>query len=367
MYIIADRMRAVYNRVFSVDTLSKIMATVTPLLIVKEHIVYYFRSLVPSYIERIIHFDIKKGSTDVVYVGWKNMYSMKRATYNLLGLSREGYYMFVIWNKLHRKYEHIFLRGELVEKALEIKNIYNIWALHEEAIVLLLSNYVQYASIYKDTILGLTLNRKDITKKIKPFTRSLNIPDNACPSALYMLLTYLEDDVVHILTMKTSMCTYINYDMEEIPIPYGDKYIICSNSASNSIIPCTPTIYQDAEQEKKENKLVSVPTDVEEDLSEVEELHEQPCLIQASEQKESIIGSPASTPASTPYNPSIAAPASTPNVTAPAPLSPSSPPSPPSLSPTKSYHSLVKKACANIISPRGDVGRLDGYVKNKAV
>lgn len=261
-------MRTLYNRFFSVDTLARIMATVTPLLIMKEYITQQFRSLLPSYIERIVYFDNKNGHTDTIYVGWKNMYSMKRATYELIGLNREGYYMFVIWNKLESRYEHIFLRGELLEKALEIKNIYNLWALHEDAIVLLLANYVHYASYNKDNILGITLNRKDVTKRLKPFISCLNIEDNVCPSALYMLLTYLDHDLVHILTMKTSMCTYMNYDMEDIPIPYADQYIICSKVANSPVTPCAPIVYQDV--------LAPSPESLEEEPTEPEELHEEP-------------------------------------------------------------------------------------------
>lgn len=322
-------MRTLYNKFFSVDTLARIMATVTPLLIMKEYITQQFRSLLPSYIERIVHFDTQKGTTNEVYVGWRNMYSMKRATYELLGLTREGYYMFVIWNKMQGIYEHILLRGELVEKALEIKNIYNMWALHEQAIVLLLSNYVRYASINKDNILGLTLNRKDVTKRLKPFMLSLNIEDNVCPSALYMLLAYLDNDLVHMLTMKTSICTYMNYDMEEMPIPYADQYIISSNLASHPVTPCAPTMYEDIQQATKDPAPAPVPVDIQEDLSEVEELHEQP-----------------------------AAPSEEP-IVPPEKLSCSAP--------TKSYRSLMKNACMNLKSPHGGAGRSATYAKNKAV
>ena len=203
------------------------------------------------------------------------MYSMKRVTYELLGLTRDGYYMFVVWNSFRRKYEHILLRGELVEKALEIKHIYNMWALHEHAIVLLLSNYVQYASVVNEKILGLTVNHKDVSKKLKAFMPSINIEDNVCPGALYMLLTYLDDDLIHMMTLKTSMCTYVNYDMDEVPIAYADQYIISSNLTSHPVTPCAPTMYQDVHQVKSH-----APTDIEEDLdlnlNDVEELHEHP-------------------------------------------------------------------------------------------
>ena len=271
MSIIAERMRSLYNRFFSVDMLAKIMATVTPLLLAKEQFSQYFKSLFPSYIERIVHFDNKGGKTHVVYVARNNMYSMKRITYELLGLTRDGYYMFVVWNSFRSKYEHILLRGELVEKALEIKHIYNLWALHEHAIVLLLSNYVQYASVVNEKILGLTVNRKDVSKKLKPFMPSINIEDNVCPGALYMLLTYLDNDVVHMMTLKTSMCTYVNYDMEEVPIAYADQYIISSNLTSHPVTPCAPTMYKDVHQVKSH-----APTDIEEDQNDVEELHEYP-------------------------------------------------------------------------------------------
>lgn len=265
MSLIAERARSLYNRFFSVETMGKIMATVTPLLILKEHIGCYLKSLVPSYIERIVHFDTETGKTRAVYVAWKNMYSLKRSTYELLGLTKNGYYMIVLWNNIRQKYERIILRGELVERALEIRNISNIWMLRDFAAVLMLSNYVQYASIKSNSLLGITLNRRDVTKKLKPFMNSIHIENNVCPSALYMLLMYLEDDVVNVLDMKSSMCSYVDYDLNEVSVPYANEYLYPSGARPAE--PCRPALYED--NPGKQDSEHSAP-------SEVEELHETP-------------------------------------------------------------------------------------------
>lgn len=268
MSLIAERVRSLYNKFFSVEMMGKIMATVTPLLILKEHIGSYLKSLVPSYIERIVHFDTETGKTREVYVGWKNMYSMKRSIYELLGLTKNGYYMIVFWNNIHHKFERIILRGELVERALEIRNISNIWMMRDFAAVLMLSNYVQYASIKSNSLLGITLNRRDVTKKLKPFMNSIHIENNVCPSALYMLLMYLEDDTVNVLDMKNSMCSYVDYDLNEISIPYANEYLYPSGVRLAE--PCRPTMYED--NLEKQNSEQSAPSAA----SEVEELHETP-------------------------------------------------------------------------------------------
>jgi len=246
--------------------MGKIMAIVTPMLLLKEHIASYLKSLIPSYVERIVHFDTSTGKTRVIYVAWKNMYAMKCSTYEFLGLTNNGYYMFVLWNNIRQKYEHIILRGELVEKALEIRSISNIWMMRDFAAVLMLSNYVQYASVKNSKLLGITLNRKDVSKRLRPFMNSILLQDNVSPSALYMLLVYLEHDMVNILDMKNSMCTYIDYDLNEFIIPYGDEYIYPSRS--RPVEPCKPTMYEDIE-DKNEISEHSGP-------SEVEELHESP-------------------------------------------------------------------------------------------
>lgn len=106
-------MGSIYNRFFSVDMLSKAitaMVTISPLLIVKDHIIQYCKMFIPSHIDRIIYFGNKNGHTRTVYIGWRNMFSMKSLTDELLHLSKDGYFMFVIWNNNNGRYEHVFLQ-----------------------------------------------------------------------------------------------------------------------------------------------------------------------------------------------------------------------------------------------------------------
>ena len=230
MCFVFESICRVYERYATIDTMSKIMAVVAPLLIAREELAGYLRSFIPSYVERIVHFDVDDGKISEKYLARKNMYSLKNGTYELMGLPRDGYYMFVVWNNLRLCYEHHVLKADLVEKALETKNVQNMWAFHDHGIVMMLSNFVAYSNIGASRILGITLNREDATKKLKPFMKSISIQNNVCPKLLYMLTRYLDNGAISMIALRNSCCIYMNDDMDEVLVGQANEYLVKPSS-----------------------------------------------------------------------------------------------------------------------------------------
>ncbi len=250
MSIIFKSIENLVERYATIDTLSRIIATITPIIIAKDHIVNYFKSYIPSYVERIVHFDTENGKITEKYVAKKNWYSIKNGVFELMGLPKEGYYMFVVWNSFKLSYERYVLQADLVEKALETKNVHNMWAFHDYAIVLMLSNFVSYSNIGATRIVGISLNREDVTKMLKPFMKSLNIPNNVRPNLLYMLTRYLDHDNINMISLRNSLCMYTNDDMDEIRIGKSNGYLIRSSAES---YPIHHTCCTDDEHEFKQD------------------------------------------------------------------------------------------------------------------
>lgn len=260
-----------YRRVVTVENVGKLMSMVMPVLIAKEHVRTYINSFFPSYIERIVHMDPSKGETKEIYVAFKKRYTIRNAVYDLLGLSKEGYYMFVVWNNMSLQYERYLIQANMLEKALEIKNIYNLWTLNEFAIILMLNNYVKYAGYGTNRIFQIFINRKDVTKKLRPFLSSISVPNNVRPNVLYMLVQYLNREEVNMIEMKSSFCVCTDYDLEEIRIPNATDYLFPQGTTDN---PIMPTIYREVEL-RAETDAMSSSTNQTNSESEVEEIFEE--------------------------------------------------------------------------------------------
>jgi hypothetical protein len=247
-----------------------LMAVVMPLVLLKNHLSSYLRSFMPSYVERIVHFDTKLGHTHVVYVAWKKLYSLKRATYEILGMPKDGYYMFVLWNSSKQKYDHIVLEVKLVEAALGIKNVYNMWAMNEFAIVLMLSNFVDYDRRRKNDILGISINHKDVTRRLRPFMPSITMENNVRPNVLRMLVGYLEGTPVHAIDIRSVHFMYTDYDLEEMVIDEANEYIVPVKMRSHPIVPMSC----DASSSEKPSHVYTKEKSAS-GTSEIEELFEQ--------------------------------------------------------------------------------------------
>lgn len=223
-----------------ISTLGKIMACITPLLVIKEHFQMCTNSFIPSYIERIVHFDTHYAKIHIKYIGRKNMYSIKNAHSDLMDLSETGYYLFHVWNKYNRKYEYYLLRTDLLTKALSIRNMNSIWAFHDYGIIQLLSNYIEYTLMNNSNnkILGITVNRKDETKVLKPFMSSIYIPNNITPFVLYMLSQYLRSERLYYVDAKGTECVYSDEELNEISIKKSDEYLISAKEELKCPLCC---------------------------------------------------------------------------------------------------------------------------------
>jgi hypothetical protein len=170
---------------------------------------------------------------------------MKNALYEMMDLPKDGYYMFVMWNNLKQSYEHFILQANLVKSALEIRNVYNLWTLHDFAISIMLSNFITYSTLGVPKIIGITINGKDVTKQLKPYIKCLSIPNNVRPNVLYMLSHYLNDDYDNInhKDANCAVCTYITEDMDEKQINESNKYIIPSILKNYPIYRAKPSLY----------------------------------------------------------------------------------------------------------------------------
>lgn len=269
MVFIKEYFNQLYDKYVTINTLKNIMAIVTPILILKEQFVSYINSFIPSYVERIVHFDTEDGNVTERYIAYKKGYSMKNALYEMMDLPRDGYYMFVVWNNLKQTYEHYIFQANLVKSALEIRNVYNLWTLHDFAISIMLSNFISYSTLGVSKIIGITMNGKDITNQIKPYIKCLSVPNNVRPNVLYMLSQYLNNDATIQTDMDNSTCTYITDDMEEIQINESNKYIMPSTVKKHPIYHVRPFLYDcgdDCDKEESE--------DVVEDENECEDCEE---------------------------------------------------------------------------------------------
>ena len=246
MSIIFEGIQCLYRKYATLANFGHVMSFVTPLFVLTNQLFTYCKSYKPSYVERIIHFDTENGKITEKYIAWKNRYSIKNGLYELMGLPKDGYYMIVVWNNMKLSYEHYILQANLVEKALEIKNIYNLWTLHDDAIVFLLSNYISYTNISTGKILGIALNKEDVTRILKPFMKCINLPKNIRPNVLYMLTKYLNKEPIDKDLMVNSTCIYTNEDMDKININKANQYL----SSSPNSYPIYHSCYEHNEHDE---------------------------------------------------------------------------------------------------------------------
>lgn len=229
MKFIFDRWKEICSHHKFVDTASKIMAYITPFIIMKEHLQLYANSFIPSYIVKIVHFDTKFAKINVKYVGRNNYYSIKNAHADMMDLSDNGYYLFHVWNKYKMKYEYYLLKANLLTLALGIRNMNYIWALHDYGIIQLLSNYYDYTLMGIDNkIIGITINHNDETKVFKPFMNSIHIPNNITPFILYMLSQYMKSEKLYYVDAKTTHCVYCDENLNEVCVKEAKEYLITS-------------------------------------------------------------------------------------------------------------------------------------------
>lgn len=229
MRFIFDTWKEICSHHRFVDTASKIMAYITPFIILKEHIQFCVNSLIPSYIVKIVHFDTKYAKINTKYVGRSNCYSIKNAHADMMDLPDSGYYLFHVWNKHNQKYEYYLLKANLLTLALGIRNMNYIWALHDYGIIQLLSNYYDYTLMGLDNkIIGITINHNDETKVFKPFMNSIHIPNNITPFVLYMLSQYMKSERLYYVDAKTTHCVYCDENLNEISIKKSKEYLITS-------------------------------------------------------------------------------------------------------------------------------------------
>ena len=254
MIFVKEYFNQIYNKYATIHTLKNIMAIVTPILILKEQFVSYINSFIPSYVERIVHFDTEDGNVTERYIAYKKKYSMKNALYEMMDLPKDGYYMFVVWNNLKQSYEHFIFQANLVKSALEIRNVYNLWTLHDFAISIMLSNFVSYSTLGVSKIIGITMNGKDITNQLKPYIKCLSVPNNVRPNVLYMLSQYLNNDATNRTDMDNSTCTYITDDMDEKQINESNRYIMPSTVKNYPIYHVRPFLYECGEEYDTEDK-----------------------------------------------------------------------------------------------------------------
>lgn len=224
-FVFYDRLKHVLDRYVTLETLRKIFAVTAPLVMMKDTIVESCRQMIPSYVERIVHFDTETVTVTTKYVGRDKLYSTKRALYEMLDMPKSGYYMIRVWNNVSRRMESYILQADMLERALEIKNVYNIWAFHDFAIVLMLANFISYSNLCTSKIVGICVNGKDVTKTLKSFMLCINMPNNARPKLLYMLCRYLENEYINPSVATNSTCTIIDDEMDETHIKNANAYI----------------------------------------------------------------------------------------------------------------------------------------------
>lgn len=240
MSLLLERLKEACTNHTFVATLGKLMACITPLIVLKEQLQLCANSFIPSYIARIVHFDTKYARMEVKYIGNKNRFSIKNAHSDLMDLPDTGYYMIHVWNRYSMKYEYYLLRADLLVKALGLRNMNCIWAFHDYGIIQLLSNFVEYTlmDVKNSRILAITVNGKDESKPLKPFMNSIHIPNNITPFVLYMLSQYMKGERMHYVDAKTTSCVYCDENLNEVCIKKPNEYLLQADQEMKCPLCC---------------------------------------------------------------------------------------------------------------------------------
>lgn len=253
MSLFFDKIKDICDQYDCMSKLSRVIAYITPFIVVKEYLHSVSKSLIPSYVERIVHFDTKYAKIHTKYVGRNHLFSMKRAHPELMELPQTGYYVFHVWNQLKVRYEYYVLRADLLTEALGIKNINYIWALHDYGVIQLLSNFVEYSTLdINKKIIGISINNnQDITKLMKPYMGSIHIPNNITPMILYMLTQYLKSERTLYIDALHTNCIYHDEELNDVLISKSKEYII----KPKDIIICPDCCDQECNYNCKEDQV----------------------------------------------------------------------------------------------------------------
>lgn len=273
MQFIFQKFQHILERYADINTISRIISIITPFLIAKDQIYCISNSIFPSYIERIVYFDVYNAQVSIKYIAKNNYYQLKNNYTNMKDLPENGYYMFHVWNQQTIQYEYYILRAELLKDALGITRMNNLWAFNNYGLVTLISKYIhEMDNISSHEIIGMVINGIDITRTLKPFMSSISVPDNVCPNVLYMLVQYMNHAYINKLETRIAHCVYIDNELNEISVAKAEDYLVNRDKFGSY-----PFYFRKSFMEKKkidaEMKEIE-GNDDKEDIEEIEEIFE---------------------------------------------------------------------------------------------
>lgn len=202
------------------ETFGRIIGYAT---ILREHVLNYMRTYCPPYVSEVVHIDPETRTIQPIYRAREYWYSWSLAhTGNMFAFSDEGYYAITVWNPWHGKYRWYFFHATTLQKIFGIMSLRFWWALSDMGIVMSLATYDLLMGHTK-TIFSITMEQKDITKRIQPYLWCLEHDPMITAEALCLLVFYLQGDCP-----KKNDCNRVvitDFDLEEYEVT-GDQKLL---------------------------------------------------------------------------------------------------------------------------------------------
>lgn len=209
----------------------------------------FAKSFIPSKILQVIYInpadEVKATEiyNGITYFSWPN------AHVNMRYLQNTGFYAFRVWNSHSGHIESYFVSASNLSKAFSMKSLFAFWALTDDGIIQILSDYVR-VSACNLSIFAIMRGKHDITsnRDVQVFMKSLSIPNNITAEALLCLCDYIKptqaeteasaeaeaeadssstekasEPVSH--NFMTRAVTIVDFELEETVV-YGNDFII---------------------------------------------------------------------------------------------------------------------------------------------
>lgn len=153
----------------------------------------FAKSFIPSKILQVIYINpADEVKATEIYNGL-NYFSWPNAHVKTRYLQNTGFYVFRVWNSHSGHIESYFVSASNLSKAFSMKSLFAFWALTDDGIIQILSDYVR-VSACNLSIFAIMRGTYDITSNryLQVFIKSLSIPNNITAEALLCLCDYIE-------------------------------------------------------------------------------------------------------------------------------------------------------------------------------